>query len=101
TALCIEAMRRLDRLDLGAAGRLLAEVDKARPGQYLGPIPDIVDSLCSVYQGRASIAAKLLTESSRVRFVQMAGVPSSRLAGIINIAGFVLMAAGETKILQD
>src|SRR5699024_5949353 len=37
TALCIEAMRRLDRLDTDAADRILAEVDEARPGQYLGP----------------------------------------------------------------
>jgi DNA-binding CsgD family transcriptional regulator len=101
TALCIEAMRRLDRLDTDAADRILAEVDEARPGQYLGPIPDIAHSLCSVYQGRASIAAKMLTESSSVRFIQMAGVPSSRQSGIINIAGFVLVAAGETKTLQD
>src|SRR5699024_12423523 len=52
TALCIEAMRRLDRLDTDAADRILAEVDEVRPGQYLGPIPDIAHSLCSVYQDR-------------------------------------------------
>src|SRR5699024_6311870 len=101
TALCIEAMRRLDRLAPDAADRILAEVDEARPAQYLGPIPDIAHSLRSVCQGRASIAAKQLPQRTGGRGIRMAGVPSTRQSGIINIAGFVLVAAGETKTLQD
>ncbi|WP_209326167.1 LuxR C-terminal-related transcriptional regulator [Brevibacterium renqingii] len=101
TAVCIEMMRSLDRLDLEAAGRFLAELDAARPAQFLGPIPDIARSLYYVCRGRASIAAKLLTENSQLAFTPMAGVPSSRLSALINIAGFVLVAAGEAKTLQD
>jgi len=101
TALCIEAMRRLDLLDLDAAGRFLADLDEAQPTQFLGPVPDVVRSLHYVYQGRASIAAKLLMEGSPIPFTPMEGVPSSRISGIINITAYVLVAAGETKTLQD
>lgn len=101
TALCIELMRSLDRLDLDAAGRILTALDQAKPTQYLGPIPDVLRSLCSVYEGRASVAAKMLVESPQVRLLPTTGVPSSRFSAIVNIAGFVLAAAGEGKALQD
>ncbi|UVI36703.1 helix-turn-helix transcriptional regulator [Brevibacterium spongiae] len=101
TALCIEMMRALDRLDLAEAERILAGLDDAKATGHLGPIPDIVRSLHSVYSGQATVAAKLLAESSRVRFVPMADIPSTRFSGIVNIASAVLVAAGEKKALQD
>lgn len=101
TALCIEMTRSLDRLDLAAAERVLAGLGTAQPTADLGPIPDVVRSLHYVYQGRASIAAKLLTESSTVEFLPMSSVSSARFSAIVNIASFVLVAAGENKALQD
>lgn len=101
TALCVEMMRSLDCLDLAEAERILTGLDTAKPTGNLGPIPDIVRSLHHVYQGRPSVAAKLLTESSRIRFLPMPSRPSTRFSGIINIASAVLVAAGEKKALQD
>ena len=101
TALCIELMRSLDRLDLDAAGQILIALDQAKPTQFLGPIPHVLRSLCFVYEGRASAAAKLLVESPQVQLLPTTGVPSSRFSAIVNIVGFVLAAAGEGKALQD
>lgn len=101
TARCVELMRSLDRLDLTAAERLLEGLDSAKPTGSLGPIPDIIRSLHHVYQGRASIAAKLLTESAHVRFLPMVSISSARFSGVLNIASFVLVAAGEKKALQE
>lgn len=101
TARCVEAMRSLDRLDLAAAERILDDLDLAKPTGYLGPIPDIVRSLHFVYQGRASIAVKLLVESPQMQLSPRLKASSTRFSGILNLASFVLMAAGEKKALQD
>ncbi|WP_423057906.1 LuxR C-terminal-related transcriptional regulator [Brevibacterium linens] len=101
TARCVELMRSLDRLDLPAAERLSEGLHSAKPTGSLGPIPDTVRSLLHVYQGRPSIAAKLLTESTHVRFLPMASGSSTRFSGVLNIASFVLVAAGEKKTLQE
>ncbi|UZD62736.1 helix-turn-helix transcriptional regulator [Brevibacterium sp. JSBI002] len=101
TALSIELMRSLDRLDLAAAEQIVSALDTARPTEHLGPLPDVVRSLHYVFQGRASIAAKLLTESTQVGFLPMADAQSTRFSGILNIASSVLAAAGETKALQN
>lgn len=101
TALCIELMRSLDRLDLAAAEQIVSALDTALPTEHLGPIPDIVRSLHYVFQGRASHAAKLLTESIQVGFLPMTEAQSTRFSGILNIASSVLVAAGDTKALQN
>ncbi|MCU4298341.1 LuxR family transcriptional regulator [Brevibacterium permense] len=101
TALCIELTRSLDRLDLDTAGQILIAIDQAKPTQFLGPIPHVLRSLCFVYEGRASAAAKLLVESPQVQLMPTTGVPSARFSAIVNIVGFVLAAAGEGKALQD
>ncbi|WP_206516250.1 helix-turn-helix transcriptional regulator [Brevibacterium linens] len=102
TALSIELMRSLDRLDLNAAEDILGALDQAKPTQSLGPMPDCAKALYYVYRGWASIAAKLVTESSTVQ-IRPTGADgaSARFSGIVNVVGFVLAAAGETKTLQD
>lgn len=97
TALSIELMRSLDRLDLAAAEQIVSALDTARPTEHLGPLPDVVRSLHYVFQGRASIAAKLLTESTQVGFLPMADAQSTRFSGILNIASSVLAAAGRRR----
>lgn len=101
TALCVKLMRSLDRLDLDAAEGVLSALDQAQPTQQLGPIPDCAKALYYVYRGRASIAAKLVTESPKVQLRPVGDGSSTRFSGIVNIIGFVLAAAGETKALQD
>ena len=101
TALSVELFRSLDRLDLDAAEGILAELDQAKTTQHLGPIPDCAKALYYVYRGRMSIAAKLVTESPTVQILPTADDASARFSGFINIVGFVLAAAGETKTLQD
>lgn len=101
TALCVEMMRSLDRIDVDAAVRCIPALEAARPTQYLGPVPDLVHSLSYVYLDYASIAAKLLAESEEVGFSPQAGVSNARFSGMVNILGLVLVAAGDTKGLQD
>lgn len=101
TALCIELLRNLDRLDLDAAESILTGLDRAKITEYLGTLPDCATALYYVYRGRASIAAKLMTESPNVQILRAADRASTRYSGIVNIIGFVLAAAGETKTLQD
>ena len=100
-ALCVELMRSLDRIDLDAAEGILAALDEAKPPQSLGPILDCSSALYYVYRGRASIAAKLVTESPTVQILPTMGNASARFSGIVDVVGFVLAAAGETKALQD
>ena len=101
TALCVELMRCLDRLDLDRAEGILDALDQAKPTQALGPIPDCVTALYYVYRGRPSIAAKLVTESPEVQVLPTEDSASVRFTGVVNIVAFVLAAAGETKALQD
>ena len=100
-ALCVELMRSLDRIDLDAAEGILAALDEAKPPQSLGPILDCSRALYCVYRGRASIAAKLVTESPAVQILPTLDNASARFSGIVDVVGFVLAAAGETKALQD
>ena len=100
-ALCVELMRSLDRIDLDAAEGILAALDEAKPPQSLGPILDCSRALYYVYRGRASIAAKLVTESPAVQILPTLDNASARFSGIVDVVGFVLAAAGETKALQD
>jgi len=102
TALSIELMRSLDRLDLNAAEDILGALDQVKSTQSLGPMPDCAKALYYVYRGRASIAAKLVTESPTVQILPTAaGDASTQFSGIVDAVGFVLAAAGETKTLQD
>jgi DNA-binding CsgD family transcriptional regulator len=101
TALSVELLRSLDRLDLDTAEGILAAVEQATPTQALGPVPDCGKALYHVYRGRASIAAKLLAESPAVEILPTADCGSARFSGVVNVVGFVLAAAGETKTLQD
>ena len=100
-ALCVELMRSLDRIDLDAAEGILAALDEAKPPLSLGPILDCSRALYYVYRGRASIAAKLVTESPAVQILPTLDNASARFSGIVDVVGFVLAAAGETKALQD
>ncbi|TGD31030.1 DNA-binding response regulator [Brevibacterium sp. S22] len=98
---CLDAMRSLDRLDLSAAGTALGKLKNLGTAQGLGSLPTIAESLYRVYSGRASIAAKELIDNVDTRDSPMTSSSNSRFSGIVNIASFVFLAAGETKPIQD
>ncbi|WP_210604572.1 helix-turn-helix transcriptional regulator [Brevibacterium oceani] len=98
---CLDAMRSLDRLDLSAAGTALAKLRNAGTVKGLGSLPTIAESLYRVYTGRASIAAKELIDNAATRNSPMTSSSNTRYSGIVNIASFVYLAAGETKPIQD
>ncbi|WP_434593588.1 helix-turn-helix transcriptional regulator [Brevibacterium sp. 1718] len=98
---CLDAMRSLDRLDLLAAGTALEKLKKLGTAKGLGSLPTIAESLYRVYRGRASIAAKELIDNVDTRDSPMTSSSNSRFSGIVNIASFVFLAAGETKPIQD
>ncbi len=98
---CLDAMRSLDRLDLDSAGTALGKLRHAGTVTGLGSLPTIAESLYRVYTGRASIAAKELIDNAAARNTPMTSSSNTRYSGIVNIASFVYLAAGETKPIQD
>ncbi|WP_413336578.1 hypothetical protein ACH82I_08125 [Brevibacterium sp. GP-SGM9] len=97
----IAALRSLDRLDLAAAERALGKLRSLGPVPHLGALPALAESLCNVYVGRSSIAAKELTENAIQLMVPVTNPSTTPFSGIVNLVGFVFLAAGEAKLLQE
>ena len=100
-AQCIEAFRGLDRLDLVAVDRALGNLRDGESVPSLGALPIVVESLYCVFDGRASIAAKVLTENATGGVFLVTNPLTTRYSGIVNVASFVFLAAGATKPLQE